>query len=93
MVKRDFVVLSLFNAAERWGGAEDFLEIAFMGRGAKSKRIVERNDVRQYINEFACSGYIIPDFSSIWCQALHKENQDVAVVSEMTAKGNDIYVV
>jgi len=85
MVKRDFVVLSLFNVAERWGGPEDFLEIAFTGRGAKSKRIVERNDVRQSMNEF--------DFSSIWCQALHKENLDVAVVSEMTAKGNDIYVV
>ena len=41
MVKRDFVVLSLFNVAERWGGPEDFLEIAFTGRALNQRELLK----------------------------------------------------
>ena len=39
------------------------------------------------MNELGINGYIIPDFS-IQCEVLEEGNEDVAAVSELTARGN-----
>jgi hypothetical protein len=53
-----------------------------------------RNALRICMEEVASNGYMIFFyFSSILCQALYEGNLDVAAVSELTAKGNDTYVV
>ena len=45
------------------------------------------------MEELVANGYIIPDISYIWLQALHESNLDVAAVSELTTQGNEIDVV
>lgn len=57
---------------------------------ALNQRSTKKNAMKQCMNELTCNGYIISDFSSIWCQALHKGNPDVATVSELTTQCNQL---
>ena len=45
------------------------------------------------MEELVANGYIIPDISYIWLQALHEGNPDVATFNELTAQRNQVDVV
>ena len=74
-------------------GPEDFVEFCIAGTMALNEITAERNVVRMCIHELPINGYIISDFSTIRCEAFHEGNEDVAAVSEMTARGNETGVV
>ena len=54
---------------------------------------VERNAMRQCLNEFSINGYIIHEFSFFQTLALDQGFADVASVSELAARDNNAYVV